>query len=75
MFEKVKEIIARELMAEDEEITLESNIKDDLGADSLSIVDLAMALEDEFGVEIPDEDLENIKTVGDIVDYLKEKAE
>ncbi len=75
MFEKVKEIIARELMVEEDEVTMEANIKDDLGADSLAVVDLAMALEDEFEVEIPDEDLENIKTVGDIVEYLKEKAE
>lgn len=75
MFDKVKEIIARELMVEDDEVTMEANIKDDLGADSLAVVDLAMALEDEFGVEIPDEDLEGIKTVGDIVNYLKDKAE
>lgn len=75
MFEKVKEIVAKELMVEEDEITLESDIKEDLGADSLAVVDLAMALEDEFGVEIPDEDLEAIKTVGDIVNYLKDKAE
>lgn len=74
MFDKVKEIIARELVVE-EEITMESNIKDDLGADSLAVVDLAMALEDAFEIEIPDEDLESIKTVGDIVEYLKDKAE
>jgi len=75
MFDKVKEIIIRELMAEEETVTMEANIKDDLGADSLAVVDLAMALEDEFNVEIPDEDLENINTVGDIVNYLKDKAE
>ncbi len=75
MFDKVKEIIVNELMVEESEVTMESSIKDDLGADSLAIVDLAMALEDEFDVEIPDEELEEIKTVGDIVNYLKDKAE
>ncbi len=74
MFDKVKEIIVQELMVDDGEVTMEANIKDDLGADSLAIVDLAMALEDEFEVEIPDEELEGIKTVGDIVNYLKDRA-
>lgn len=75
MFEKVKEVIAQELMVDEENITMESTIREDLGADSLAVVDLVMALEDEFNVEIPDEDLENIKTVKDIVDYLTDKAE
>ncbi len=75
MFDKVKDIIVSELMVEESEVTMEASIKDDLGADSLAIVDLAMALEDEFDVEIPDEELEGIKTVGDIVNYLKENAE
>lgn len=75
MFEKVKEVIAQELMVDEENITMESTIREDLGADSLAVVDLVMALEDEFNVEIPDEDLEGIKTVKDIVDYLTDKAE
>ncbi len=75
MFEKVKEIIVNELMVDEADVTMEATIKDDLGADSLAIVDLAMALEDDFDVEIPDEELEDIKTVGDIVNYLKDKAE
>lgn len=75
MFEKVKEVIAQELMVDEENITMESTIREDLGADSLAVVDLVMALEDEFNVEIPDEDLESIKTVKDIVDYLTDKAE
>ena len=71
MFEKIKEIVARELMVEESDITLETDILNDLGADSLTVVDLAMALEDEFEVELPDEELENIRTGGDIVNYIK----
>lgn len=71
MIDKIKEIIARELMVEESDITLETDIQNDLGADSLTVVDLAMALEDEFDVELPDEDLESIRTVGDIVNYIK----
>ncbi len=71
MVDKIKEIIARELMVDEEDITLETDIINDLGADSLTVVDLAMALEDEFDIEMPDEDLENIKTVGDIINYVK----
>ena len=71
MFDKIKEIIARELMVDESDITLETDIINDLGADSLTVVDLAMALEDEFEIEMPDEELEDIKTVGDIVNYIK----
>ena len=71
MFDKIKEIIARELMVDESDITPETDIINDLGADSLTVVDLAMALEDEFEIEMPDEELENIKTVGDIVNYIK----
>lgn len=71
MIDKIKEIVARELMVDEADITLETDILNDLGADSLSVVDLAMALEDEFEIEMPDEELENIKTVGDIVNYIK----
>ena len=71
MLDRIKEIIARELMVEESDISAETDIINDLGADSLTVVDLAMALEDEFDIELPDEDLEKIKTVGDIVNYIK----
>lgn len=74
MFEKIRKIIASELMIEESEITLSSNIKDDLGADSLSLVDLVMALEDEFGLEIPDESLDSVRTVEDVVKYIESNA-
>jgi len=72
MFEKIKEIIVEQLGVEESEVSMESSIIDDLGADSLDIVELVMAFEDEFGVEIPDETAEKIATVGDIVKYLEE---
>ncbi len=73
-FEKVKDLIAEQLDVQDKNsITENSSISDDLGADSLDVVDLVMALEDEFGVDIPEEEVENIKTVGDIVKYIEDK--
>ena len=72
MLERVKEIIQEQLNLDGVEITEESSFKDDLGADSLDVVDLVMALEDEFNVEIPEDQVENIKTVGDIVKYIEE---
>lgn len=74
MLERMKEIIAEQLSTEAEGITLETSFKDDLGADSLDLFELVMALEDEYSVEIPSEDLEKLATVGDVVDYLKEKG-
>ncbi len=71
VFEKVKEILCDQLDVDPEEITLDTNIIDDLGADSLDLVDFVMSLEDEFDQEIPDEDIENIKTIGDIVSYIE----
>ena len=71
MFEKIQEIIADKLSIDAEEITLDSSFIDDLNADSLDIVELIMALEDELDMEIPDEDVENFKTVGDVVNYVK----
>ncbi|NLK95629.1 MAG: acyl carrier protein [Clostridiales bacterium] len=71
MFEKIKEIIADKLSVSEEEITLDASFIDDLNADSLDIVELIMALEDELEMEIPDEDVENFKTVGDVVNYVK----
>ena len=73
VFEKVKEMLCEQLDVEEEKVTLDSSIVDDLGADSLDVVDLIMSLEEEFDVEIPDEDVENIKTVGDIVKYVEAK--
>lgn len=73
MFEKVKELIEEKLNLEDVEITLESKFKEDLEVDSLDLFELVMALEDEFGVEIPTEDLEGIATVGDIIRYIESK--
>lgn len=74
MFEKMKEIIAEQLNCEKDSITLETNFKDDLGADSLDLFELVMALEDEYSVEIPSEDLENLTTVKAVMDYLKNKG-
>ena len=74
MLERMKEIIAEQLNTEAEGITLETSFKDDLGADSLDLFELVMALEDEYSVEIPSEDLEKLTTVGDVVEYLKEKG-
>ncbi len=75
MFEKVKEIIASELGVEEEKITLESTFKDDLGADSLDLFQMVMSIEDEYGIEIPTDDLEKMSTVGDIVKYLEDKQQ
>lgn len=69
----MKKIIAEQLNVEESTITPESSFKDDLGADSLDLFELVMALEEEFGVSIPSEDLENIKTVNDVMEYLSAK--
>ena len=71
VFEKVREILCDQLDLEPEDITLDTNIIEDLGADSLDLVDFVMSIEDEFDKEIPDEDVESIKTVGDIVSYIE----
>lgn len=71
IFEKVREILIDQLDVEEDAVTMEASIASDLGADSLDIVDLVMSLEEEFDTEIPDEEIENIKTVGDIVHYLE----
>jgi acyl carrier protein len=72
--ERVKGIIAEQLGVEDEEVTMEASFTDDLGADSLDIVELVMAFEEEFGIEIPDEEAEKITTVRDAVDYIDKNA-
>ncbi len=71
--EKVKKIVAEQLGVKEEEIKPESSFVNDLGADSLDTVELVMALEDEFGMEIPDEEAEKIATVGDAIKYIEDK--
>lgn len=71
VFDKIKDIIVDQLDVDADKVAMESNIADDLGADSLDIVDLVMSIEEEFDLEIPDEAVENIKTVGDIVAYIE----
>ncbi len=74
IFAKVKDIIVEQLGVPETSITTEAAFVDDLGADSLDIVELVMALEEEFDIEIPDADAEKVTTVGDVVDYLKENV-
>ena len=74
-FEELKDIIVETLSADADEITMEANLADDLGADSLDAVELNMAIEEATGVSIPDEELPNMKTVGDIFNYVTEHAE
>ena len=73
MFEKVRDIIVETLSCEADEVTMEASLTDDLGADSLDAVELNIALEEELGISIDDEDRPNMKTVGDIVRYLEAK--
>ena len=75
VFDKIKDIIVEQLDVEEDAVTLEASITEDLGADSLDVVDLVMSIEESFDVEIPDEEVENIKTVGDIVKYIENKVE
>ncbi|MDR0222537.1 MAG: acyl carrier protein [Oscillospiraceae bacterium] len=75
VFEKVKAIIIDQLDVDEEKVTLTASIQDDLGADSLDVVDLVMSFEEEFDLEIPDDQVETIKTVGDVVKYIEEKTE
>jgi acyl carrier protein len=70
--EKVRKIIADTLSKSESEIKLESSLTEDLGADSLEVVELTMAMEEEFSIEIPDEDIEKLSTVKDIIDYINE---
>jgi len=70
VFEKVREIIATQFNIDEDEITMDTSFRDTLNADSLDLVELVMALEDEFGLEIEDEDMEGIKTVGDAIEYI-----
>ena len=74
IFEQVKKILCDQLDLDEEQVTEDSEVIDDLGADSLDIVDLVMTLEEEFDTEIPDEDIERLRTVGDIVKYIEERS-
>ncbi|MEE1312214.1 MAG: acyl carrier protein [Lachnospiraceae bacterium] len=74
MLEKMKEIIAEQLGVSESEVELETSFKDDLDADSLDLFELVMALEEEYDVDIPSEDLANLNTVGDVINYLKNKG-
>lgn len=74
VFDKVKKIIVDQLDVEEDKVTEAASITDDLGADSLDVVDLVMSFEEEFDIEIPDDQVEKIKTVGDIVKFIEEKV-
>lgn len=74
ILEKIKAIIVEQLGVTDTAVTMEASFIDDLGADSLDIVELVMAIEEEFDIEIPDSDAEKVVTVGDVVDYIKENV-
>lgn len=74
MLEKVKAVVAEKLNVDESEIAESTSFKDDLDADSLDLFEMVMALEEEFGIEIPSEDLEKLVTVGDVLDYLKDNG-
>ena len=72
VFEKVKQMLAEQLDADIDSLTTETNIAKDLDADSLDVVELLMTIEDEFNIEIPDEEIENIRTIGELTEYIQE---
>ncbi|NLG93639.1 acyl carrier protein [Caproiciproducens galactitolivorans] len=74
VFEKVKAILSEQFDVEEDTITPDTSIADDLGADSLDVVDLLMSIEDEFEIEVPDEEIDNIKTVGELVKYIEDNV-
>ena len=71
VFEKIKKLLAEQLDVDENGMTMDTNIAKDLGADSLDVVELLMSIEDEFEVEIPDEEIENIRTIGELTDYIQ----
>lgn len=75
VFDKIRKIIVEQLDVDEDKVTAEASITEDLGADSLDVVDLVMSIEESFDLEIPDEEVENIKTVGDIVKFIETKTE
>lgn len=72
VFEKLKSILTEQFNVDESKITLNTDLQDDLGADSLDVVDLIMSIEEKFGINIPDESIENVKTVSDLVDYIEQ---
>lgn len=74
VLEKVKAILAEQFDVEEDKVTADTDLQEDLGADSLDVVDLLMSIEDEFGVEVPHDEIENIKTVGSLVSYIEANA-
>ncbi len=72
VFEKIREILCEQLDLEEDDVTMSSNIEEDLGADSLDLVDIVMSIEDEFEIDVADEDIDGIKTVGDVGRYIEE---
>ena len=72
VFEKLNMILSQQFDVDEENITLETNIENDLGADSLDVIDIIMAIEDEFEIEVPDEEVENIRTVEQLVKYIED---
>ena len=73
-FERIRELLAEQLDIDEDKITMDSDILEDFEADSLDVVDMVMTLEDEFGLEVPDEQIENFHTVGDVVRYVEENS-
>ena len=74
VFEKIRRILCDQLDLDEDKVTMESDIVEDLEADSLDVVDLVMTIEDEFGLEVPDEEIENFRSVGDVVRYIQKNA-
>ena len=74
VFERIREIICDQLDLEEDKVTMDSDIMEDFEADSLDVVDLVRSIEDEFGLEVPDDQIENFRTVGDVVRYIEEKS-
>ncbi|MBQ6903376.1 MAG: acyl carrier protein [Clostridia bacterium] len=72
VFEKVRKILCEQFELDEDRVTMDSSLIGDLGADSLDVIDLAMSIEDEFDIEVPDDEIEKIKTVGDIVRFVEE---
>ncbi|MCQ2455195.1 MAG: acyl carrier protein [Clostridia bacterium] len=71
VFDKIKELLALQLDCDADDMTMDTKILEDLGADSLDVVEMLMSIDDEFGIEIPDEEIENLKTIGDVVNYIQ----
>lgn len=74
VFERIREIICDQLDLEEDKVTMDSDIMEDFEADSLDVVDLVMSIEDEFGLEVPDDQIENFRTVSDVVRYIEENS-